>query len=369
MAGPDFDLVVVGAGVLGAATARLATLYHPDWRLLVVDRGFAGGAASRVSAGLDVPLARNATQRDLVRRSNEAWGTLRLGTPGLDTPVVDTYWIVGDHHVDDLRDRIVDGSVGPATAHERERLEAVFGRIVVASGETVFRSYGSRYGSPAAVARAMLKACFSPTRLCWEGTHVEKYERNARGFTLRCRDGRTIHGARLVVAPGPWITSAPWARAGLLEHVRIKKVAALHVERVPEAGSPVLMFFEHDAFLLPRTDERRWILSFASDDWDCPPEPSRLAISSADRAKALSVVNRYVPSFAEHLHSGRVFCDAYAPDRTPVVAPLDGPATALVGASSGSGYRFAPGLADQALELIGAHPTPTPTGPQGEAGP
>lgn len=350
----DFDLVVIGAGVLGATTARLASLYHPEWRILVVDRGFSGGVTSRVSAGLNIPLARNAEQYDLVRRSNELSRMLRRETPDLDNPAVDTYWIVCDHHADDLRESVVDGSVRAATAGEREYLETVFGRMILPANETILRSSGSRYGSPAAVARTMLRAYSSPARLCWEGTHVESYERNEHGFTLRCGDGRAIQGTRLVVAPGPWIGSGPWAEASGHPEVRIKKVAALHVERVPEAGSPVLMFFEHDSFLLPRLDERRWILSFSSDDWDCTPGYSRLTISSADRAKALSVVNRYVPEFADHVHSGRVFCDAYTPEHIPLVMPLGGPASALVGACSGSGYRFAPGLAGEALKLIGA---------------
>jgi len=368
MTGRDFDLVVVGAGVLGATTARLASLYHPQWRILIVDRGFAGGVASGASAGLDVPLARNAAQHELVRRSRELAQLLRRNTPGLNAPEVDTYWIARDENAGDLRKRVVDGSLRPATTGEAEHLESVFGRIVLASGEMVYRSSGSRYGSPASAARTMVRAYASPTRQCWEGTHVQTYEPDAGGFTLGCADGRTIHGARLVVAPGAWITSSPWAEAGGPRDIRIKKVAALHVDRVPAAGSPVLMFFEHDSFLLPRTDERRWVLSFASDDWDCPPEPSRLTISSADRAKALSVLGRYVPGFAGHVHSGRVFCDAYASDRAPVVAPLDGPATALAGACSGSGYRFAPGLAEQALELAGAGRTLAAAGAHGEAG-
>lgn len=365
----DFDLVVVGAGVLGAATARLASLYHPEWRMLVVDRGFAGGVASRVSAGLDVPMARNAAHRGLVRRSNTLWKTLRRETPGLATPAVDTYWIARDDHADELRGSVVDGSVRTATTAERRRLEAIFGRIVLASGETLFRSSGGRYGSPDSAARALLRAYASPERLCWEGTQVERYERSGGGITLRCTDGRTINAARLVAAPGAWITSSPWPEGGGPRDIRIKKVAALHVERVPEADAPVLMFFEHDSFLLPRVDERRWILSFASDEWDCPPEPSKLAIDGADRAKALSVLTRYVPGFAEHLHSGRVFCDAYTPDRTPLVAPLDGPAAVLAGGCCGSGYRLAPGIAELALELAGAHLLPTTTGLSEGVGP
>lgn len=359
MADDDFDLVVVGAGVLGAAAARLASLYRPKWRMVVVDRGFAGGVGSRFSAGLDVPMAHRAALRGLVRRSGAAWERLRRETPGLGVQQADTYWIARDEHADRLRESVVDGSVRPATAGERHHVEEVFGQVVLAPGETLFRSSGSRYGSPDLAARALLRAYASPTRLCWEGTQVTQYEWTGDGFTLHCADGRSLRGSRLVAAPGAWIASSPWPDTGGPRDIRIKKVAALHVERVPPPGSPVLMFFEHDSFLLPRTDERRWILSFASDDWDCPPEASRLAISGADRAKALSVLTRHVPGFAGHLDGGRVFCDAYTPDRTPVVAPLDGSAAVLAGACCGSGYRLAPGLAERALDLVGARPGST----------
>jgi hypothetical protein len=51
------------------------------------------------------------------------------------------------------------------------------------------------------------------------------------------------------------------------------------------------------------------------------PEPASLAVDAADRELALSLLARYAPPLAQRAEGGRVFCDAYAPDRLPVAAP------------------------------------------------
>jgi glycine/D-amino acid oxidase-like deaminating enzyme len=48
-----------------------------------------------------------------------------------------------------------------------------------------------------------------------------------------------------------------------------------------------------------------------------------------------------------------VFCDAYSPDREPVVRALDAGARLIfAGAASGSGYRLAPAIAAECTDLL-----------------
>jgi glycine/D-amino acid oxidase-like deaminating enzyme len=56
---------------------------------------------------------------------------------------------------------------------------------------------------------------------------------------------------------------------------------------------------------------------------------------------------------AEHGNSGRVFCDAYSPDRQPVIRPLDAAGRIVfAGAAGGSGYRLAPAIASETADVL-----------------
>ena len=99
-------------------------------------------------------------------------------------------------------------------------------------------------------------------------------------------------------------------------------------------------------------DEGRWLFSFTLRVWDVLP--GELAMTSEDRAAALEVLDRFMPSLVEHCASARVFCDAYAPDWTPVIDRAGAPGFVAAGVGCGSGYRLAPAIAMRALDLLDA---------------
>jgi glycine/D-amino acid oxidase-like deaminating enzyme len=48
-----------------------------------------------------------------------------------------------------------------------------------------------------------------------------------------------------------------------------------------------------------------------------------------------------------------VFCDAYTPDRTPLVSALDSAGRVVfAGGANGSGYRLAPAIAAETVDLL-----------------
>jgi len=156
-----------------------------------------------------------------------------------------------------------------------------------------------------------------------------------------------------VIATGPWLTTGPGGAFSKAAGIRIKKVAAMHIEYCPSREAPVLYFAESDAFLLPLQEQRKLLLSFTAQEWDCLPDISRLNIDPDDRALALSILNRYSPAFVDACTGGRVFCDAYSQDRAPLVAQLSTSNSIVVaGACSGSGVRLAPAIASEALDLV-----------------
>jgi glycine/D-amino acid oxidase-like deaminating enzyme len=156
-----------------------------------------------------------------------------------------------------------------------------------------------------------------------------------------------------VLAPGPWLAAPAWRDRLARLDVRVKKVVALHIEQPPAAGDGVVVFHDEDAFLLPLHEQRRWLFSYTSQVWDVEPDRLTGSVSAADLADAREVLVRRAPRLAGAARSGRVFCDAYSPDREPLVRALDEEGRLVfAGAANGSGYRLAPAIAAEAADLL-----------------
>ncbi|HEX2207265.1 MAG TPA: FAD-dependent oxidoreductase, partial [Longimicrobium sp.] len=236
-------------------------------------------------------------------------------------------------------------------ADEIAWLHAVFPGLVLAPGERVLAGDTAYRTIPALVAGARA-ARFRASRgsECREGTRVEAVDEEDGGFTLRLADGGALRARRVLACTGPWPGVGPGAAAASAAGVRVKKVAALHLQGPPPAGAPLLFFFDDDAFLVPAYERGEWIFSFTSREWDVEPGPG-LAILPADREVALEVLRRRVPPLADGVIGGRVWCDAYTPGWDPLVTAA-APGFIVAGACSGSGYRLAPAVASDALDLL-----------------
>jgi len=80
---PEFDLVVIGAGIVGAVAAYLARQQRGEWRILLVDRSLAGAGATQYSVGLDIPYGRNHPQKHYSRLSTAFYHELKTSIPEL----------------------------------------------------------------------------------------------------------------------------------------------------------------------------------------------------------------------------------------------------------------------------------------------
>ena len=346
-----FDLVVIGGGIIGAMTAYLARQKNPEWSILLVDRSLMADGATKYSAGLDIPYGFNASQKQYSRVSTEIYRELSKAIPELPIHELPLFAIVAKSRVEAVRDGFTTESIRIATVSERIQLSESYPDLVISDDQELLTGCVATYAFPAITTSLIVNRLQQQSVECREGIEIQSVDTGTDGFQLTTGDGRTIAARRVLAATGPWLLGGP-TRAGAAEAgVRIKKVAALHVDRHPSPRDPVLMFFDDDAFLLPVIQRRQWIFSFTSQEWDCAPEVSRLRISNEDRQLALSVLDRYCPAFVPDCQGGRVFCDAYTPERVPLVTQVPGSANfILAGAASGSGYRLAPAIALKALD-------------------
>lgn len=349
----DFDLVIVGAGIIGATTAYLAGQRQPDWRILLADRSLVAQGATQYSVGLYLDYGRTAAHRSLVVESAQFYRELKTDVP--DLPIYDLpfYGVVSQARLSELL-TLFTTDARSATADEFEALRRVYPDLRLAPDQVLLAASGAGYAMPAAIAAVLVQRFTSKAgKECWEGTDVVGLDKIEGGYALQISDGRVIDAARVVVATGPWMIDGLGHQAAQSFGLRVKKIVACHLDRCPGPRDPIVFFFDEDAFLLPSYERRQWLFSFTAQEWDVKPEISQLKINETDRSAARAILERYCPSLVEHYNGGRVFCDGYSADRLPVTAQLpELPDVVFAGGCSGSGYRLGPGIAKAALAQL-----------------
>lgn len=340
------DFAVVGAGVLGCLITREILARDPQASVVLLERDAVGSGATRRSAGLHFPRGSSERVRRMAAYSQAWYADLTAARPEL--PVHDlgmTVLAPASAESELRRTYLPQARLRPAAG--------VPGGIArLPEGVAAWEGDGCQYADVHALTQILARDLRRSAEFR-EGTQVTHVVPAADGVQLRLGTGDTVVAGKVVLAPGPWLTAPAWRELVAPLGARVKKVVALHVESEPAPGQGAVVFHEEDAFLLPYHERRHWLFSYTCDEWD--PDPERLPASLAphDRQEALAVLERYAPQLARHCVSGRVFCDAYAPGREPLVRAVTGDGRVVfAGAANGSGYRLAPAVAAEAAGLL-----------------
>jgi D-arginine dehydrogenase len=318
---PRSSVIVVGAGIIGCLIARELAERDPAAEVTVLDQDMVGSGATRRSAGLHLPRGATPRTRAMSAASQEFYERLLAARPELPIYPVAATVVTGPER----RGRPVSGCHHADVYLLTQALAADLR------------------------ARAVVRESVPVTGLTAEDGQV----------TVRTATGERLRADRVVLAPGPWLAAPAWRELVAPLGLRVKKVVALHLDNRhldgPQAGpdSPVTVFEDEDAFLLPLPRRGHWLFSFTSPEWDVRPDALAGGLSAADAELALACLGRCAPGWAGSPVSGRVFCDAYSPDREPVVAALDDAGRIVfAGAANGSGYRLGPAIAAEAATLL-----------------
>jgi glycine/D-amino acid oxidase-like deaminating enzyme len=347
-----FDLTIVGGGIVGAMLAWRACRRHPEWRILWFDRSLFGGGASAYSGGLITPYGRTPVHRTLASLSARLLDELMADIGALPIRELLGWYITATKNQDERLDWFVSGRPSATSPSEVNPLRSLMPALQFSDGETILGPFPVRQGWPVAIVTRVRDLCRRNRQfVIWEGVELSKWTKARDSINLSISAGDPVETRRLALALGPWLNNR---NGPVVPHgIRIKKVSACHLEIAPAGSAPVILFGDHDAFLLPLPEERRWLFSFPSPIWDVDPLSSKLTIDSEENKTAASILNRYVPGLAAYKRGGRVFCDSYTENRVPLVCCVGGnPDVVFVGGCSGSGFRLAPGMAEQAMDLL-----------------
>lgn len=347
------DLAVVGGGILGCLTAHEAA--RAGLRVVLLERSTVAAGATGWSAGVSFPLAATAGHRRLVRHSASAYDRLRDTEAGRFLRPVPMVYVVGRERLDAFRARVVGTRPRLATAGERERVERMLPGVRVGDDEELVTHDGHGF---AVDARGLAAWLVSTGVVVHTGQHVMSVHPSGDEHLVVGEDAEWS-ARRVVLATGPWSGPGPVEPA-----VRVKRVAALHADLDTEPGDPLVYFFDDDLFVLPAPGGGPALVSFYRDAWDVDPAQVTGQPDAEDLRLGIEAVGRRSTALVAAVTGGRAFCDAYTPDRLPVVT-AHRPGLVSVRGGSGSGVRLAPALAVDALRAAdepARTPTPAPAG-------
>ena len=344
----SWDYVVIGAGVIGLNVAQQLSAKCANAKILILDRDQAGFGVSQYSVGLHFPYGSTQEKRELSAAAHIEHQR-RLSDPFVKN--MRRVPFVGIVHRKNLKEVCTK-------FHVHVKAE----RNLVCSSQSLRTQFRSdqheaivvdecHYADVGAMCKELRSALIAKIDI-WEGTRVTDITISNREVFLKLGCGGLICARQVVVAVGPWIVEEPFSKIAQEAAIRVKKVIALHISVAPVENDKVIFLLDEDAFLLPHHDAGHWIFSYKSTQWDVLPSDS-LFLTPEDRIEALQVLERFFPELVPFCNGSRVFCDAYSHQFSPTVKRFrDSPMVISVAAGSGSGYRLAPAIAAQAVDLL-----------------
>ncbi|MFJ2547828.1 NAD(P)/FAD-dependent oxidoreductase [Pseudomonas sp. NPDC087612] len=330
------DLVVVGAGIVGATLVARVRQCLPGLSLMLVDDG-QRASASALSAGLVTPFCGAGSRR---RRSELAFAhyqALSQRWPGVAKVAFSFVASEGQ------RPLLFDAK--PLEG----RLAALMHQYRGASAKPALFQAGHAFviDVPGLVSAYLAPGEGRLTRLA---ARVERLDGDGRAWCLQTSAG-AVTARRVIFASGARSNALLGAIPGSL----IKKIVAfdLQAAQLPDPTQGVIYMPARKAFVMPNQRRDGWLLSITSADWRAVAD-GRVDALPDEAREAQSILQQELPGLPIRSLRARAAFDSYCADGEPRVVCLPGGpgACALVGAS-GSGVRFAPALANEALVAVG----------------
>jgi glycine/D-amino acid oxidase-like deaminating enzyme len=345
-------IAVVGGGILGALTAyRLAHAgaHGSDggFTISLFERSLFGQGASLWSAGAHFPFGRTAG----VRAMSDVSQVYYSRTPPFDTcPAIQALpmRVCTDHPATTTQPAFTQ-TLTPASGADPVLARVLRGREPAYVHACEHANRADVHG----VTQAAIAAASQATEQR-AGVAVTQVEETASTVDLALSDGSRERFDCVILAPGPWSLSAPFAEITAHLGLRIKRVAALHIRDAHiDHDAPLIFFPDADAFLLPRPALSMWLFSYANAIWDVDPDHPGPTLGADDLDQGRAVLARLAPALVPDICGGRAFCDTYSPDRTPCVQRIGASGRLIyAGAANGSGYRLAPAMAEAAVSEL-----------------
>ncbi|WP_164914119.1 FAD-dependent oxidoreductase [Aquimarina sediminis] len=345
------NLIIIGGGYIGAWCAYFAAKSYPDWEISILDKSILGSGASRYSADLDFPNNRTEVTKEISDESRRYFEEIKSEISDFPSIKVRAYAIGNSSGFD--QNNLRKNAAG--TQAKNTSLQISGKNFVLKKEQRLVKlTECYRANAKTSIPKLIYKAkqIAANTRVIEQAKVIDVvYDSNTNINKVIVEDKRVFYSRFVITAVGPWALEKTWIKYFRTEW-RIKKIVCFYVLLPPDDKDSVLYLLDDDAFLMPMKEEKKWLLSITSYQWDCIPE-EELKINPDETKNARSILSKYAPDLVPYLAPGRVFCDTYSTSRSPEsFLAINNNTHMLVGGSSGSGYRLAPAVAKRTIESL-----------------
>jgi glycine/D-amino acid oxidase-like deaminating enzyme len=332
------DIAVVGGGIFACTLAHRAALAFPGCHIALFEQGMIGGGCSAAAGALATPAVRSERVRALSDDSRAWYADYRRDYPDAPMRELPILYVASERAIPTLTALLSPAS----TCNGRDRLPAW---LLTSPADCTLAGPPAVWADVRALCGHLLSV--RPGIRIYEGARIETYFRENNVWRLRLSDGRDFSAYGLVLAKGSWFDAAERAA---LAPLRNKKIVSFVIDLPTSSDDAAMYLYDDEAFLLPLPSRGCWLLSVVSTHWDCHPDRDYLQAAPSDLATAVCVLSRYAPTLLPALRGARTHCDGYLEGHLPRVSMIDG-AICMYG-GSGSGFRYAPGVAAAALDAL-----------------
>ncbi len=361
------DVIVVGGGIMGAATAFF--LRQRGRSVILLERGLIGQQASGVNFGNVRRQGRFLPQLPLANRSRAIWGRLNelLGE--------DAEFLPSGH----IRVCYRDEQIGGLEQYARDArtygldLEMIGGnalreRFPFIGPEVLAGSYSPTDGhaNPRLAAPAFGRAAARNGALVFENTEIAVVEKLGEDFQVSATDGREFRAPALMIAAGAWGThlssqfGEPVPQSVHGPQMGVTEPLPYRIKPVLGVSTPVT---EEVVYL--RQIPRGNVIFGGGNRGPAYPDLRRAYVLPTNTMNQLPQLKRLVPALA-NVNIIRVWSgiEAYLPDDRPVMGPSSRiPGLYYAFGFCGHGFQLGPGVGDVMAELIDTGATTTPLDP------
>lgn len=339
-------IAVIGGGIVGCMIAYKILEEDPTIQLTLIDSSLIGSGATRYSAGVHFPVGYSERVRKLSIYSSNYYAKALEKKPNLPIYLID--FIVAANYLDSIEVGSYCLGLKPLPSKNRPPIIAdLYPNLMF------WDMLGCHVADVYFLVQIISYELQKYTQLI-EGNKVISIVEKRELIQLKLSSGINLDFDYVVLAPGPWVNAIPFQTFTEQFAIRTKKVVAFHLKQYSQLNQA--MFFPmEDFFLVPLPHRGHWLLSYTCQQWDVDPIDclqKNITINELNEVKIL--IEKFIPKFSKLVLSGRVFCDAYSLNKEPIVASVGKSSNRIIfaGACNGAGYRLAPGIANDVINLI-----------------
>jgi sarcosine oxidase, subunit beta len=361
------DVIVVGGGIMGAATAFF--LRRRGRSVALLERGLIGQQASGTNFGNVRRQGRFLPQLPLANRSRDIWG--RLG----DLLGEDAEFLPSGH----IRITYSDEMTARVETYAREAQHYGLDLEIISGNELRHRfpflgpqvragSYSPLDGhaNPRLAAPAFGRAARREGALVLENTEIATVEKDGEDFRVESTDGRVFRAPVLMISAGAWANRLS-AQFGEPVPLAIHGPQMAVTEPMPYAIAPVMGVSTDvpNEVVYFRQIKRGNIVLGGGNRGPASAETSRAAVLPENTLSQFEQIVRIAPAL-RRLSIIRVWSgvESYLPDDIPIIGPsAKVPGLYYAFGFCGHGFQLGPGVGDVMAELIDTGKTTTPIEP------